>query len=100
MSFTQTSSIVAEAIETSDAFWSTATSDGGAGAISVSRCIDWLLDLRQATDKTDLRGLVDEVLDELQTLNSIDANTAGLEMGDLVLGALASVEVAFEVATA
>ena len=76
---------------TAAAFWSAAEADDQ--PISYDRCVDWLLDLRQSTDDPGLQALIGEVLAELQELAPfVD------ELSDLVLGAIASVEVALEIA--
>jgi hypothetical protein len=78
---------------TSEAFWSAAIDDeAGNGSISFDRCVDWLLDLYQSTDDTGLRALIADVLDDLRQLGPIED-----ELEDVVLGALVSIEVAFEV---
>jgi hypothetical protein len=83
---------IATPITTSEAFWSAATDETGCGSISFDRCVDWLLDLYQSTDDTLLRNLIADVLDDLRQLGPVTD-----EFEDVVLGALASIEVAFEV---
>jgi hypothetical protein len=85
---------IATPITTSEAFWSAAVDETGPGSISFDRCVDWLLDLYQSTDDADLRVLITEVLDDLRGLGPIEG-----EFEDVVLGALVSIEVAFEVRT-
>ena len=71
---------------------------GGRGAsLSLDRCIDWLLDLHQSTDDRRLRVLISEVLDDLRAVAEHPSGLAGLGIDDIVLGALASVEAAFEI---
>jgi len=84
--------------ETCAAFWSAADATGrhGAGpAVSYDRCVNWLLDLHQATTDPDLQRLVIDVLADLGELGPVSSDP---ELESLMLGALASVEVAFEVA--
>lgn len=78
--------------DTFDAFWSSVTGHEGASTISFDRCVDWLLDLYQITPDPRLRLLISEVLDELRELGPVEG-----EFEDVVLGALASVEAAFDV---
>ncbi len=59
------------------------------------RCVDWLLTLHDQTADPDLRQLVTDVLVELRALGPIEP-----EIHDLVLGALASVQSAFEISAA
>ncbi len=80
------------AIDTCEAFWAAVTDHDGPSAISFDRCVDWLLDLYHLTDDADLRVLITEVLDDLRAIGPV----AG-DFEDVVLGALASVEIAFEV---
>lgn len=77
--------------ETTEAFWTTVTDHDGPAPISFDRCVDWLLDLYQDTTSTQLRTLVSEVLEDLRELGPVEG-----EFEDIVLGALASVETAFE----
>jgi len=81
--------------ETTDAFWTSVTDHDGPSPISFDRCVDWLLDLYQVTADAQLRTLISEVLDDLRALGPIEG-----EFEDIVLGALASVEAAFEVVAA
>lgn len=67
----------------------------GADELSFDRCVDWLLTLHQSTTDTELQRLVTDVLAELRELGPGRG-----EFADVVLGALASVEVAFEIAAA
>ncbi len=78
--------------DTFDAFWSAVTDNDGLSTISFDRCVDWLLDLFQMTTDTRLQVLISEVLDELREIGPVDG-----EFEDVVLGALASVEAAFDV---
>ncbi len=82
----------ADAVETCDAFWSTVTDHDGPGAISFDRCVDWLLDLYHVTSDPQLRCLITEVLDDLRAIGPVTG-----DFEDVVLGALASVEAAFEI---
>lgn len=77
--------------EATEAFWNSVTDHDGPAPISFDRCVDWLLDLYQDTTNTDLRTLITEVLDDLRSLGPVEG-----EFEDVVLGALASVEAAFE----
>jgi hypothetical protein len=82
------------------AFWATAddTLDPTTHApISYERCVNWLLDLHQGTTDPALRKLIIEVLSDLGQLGPVSSDP---ELENLILGALASVEVAFEVAAA
>ena len=79
------------AANTAGAFWSAVTDHDGPSAISFDRCVDWLLDLHQATADAGLRMLITDVLEDLRELGPVEG-----EFEDVVLGALASVEVAFE----
>ena len=79
--------------DTSAAFWSAATDATDGGLISFDRCVDWLLDLHQSSDNTRLQALVADVLSDLRELGPIEG-----EFEDVVLGALASIEIAFEIA--
>ncbi len=74
----------------SEAFWAAASDEHS--TISFDRCTDWLLDLFQTTQDAQLRALITEVLDDLRALGPVEG-----EFEDIVLGALASVEVAFEI---
>ncbi len=76
----------------SEAFWGAAIDEESASFLSFDRCVDWLLDLYRQTDDQDLQLLIGEVIDDLRALGPIDG-----EFEDIVLGALASVETAFEV---
>lgn len=78
---------------TSEAFWSVAIDTESVAPISFDRCVDWLLDLYQATDNPGVRGLISDVLADLRELGPVEG-----EFEDVVLGALASVEIAFEMA--
>ncbi len=87
-------------IEQSQDFW-TAAFEGAPGAsLSIDRCIDWLLDLYQSTQHQQLRDLVAEVLDDLRAVGADGLGFAELNLDDVVLGALASVETAFDVVEA
>lgn len=76
---------------TSEAFFAAATDHSGDNAISFDRCTDWLLDLHQSTADEGIRRLIADVLEDLRMLGPVDG-----EFEDVVLGALASVEIAFE----
>jgi hypothetical protein len=80
---------------TFDAFWTSVTDHDGPSSISFDRCVDWLLDLYQAATDARLHVLISEVLDDLRELGPIEG-----EFEDVVLGALASVEAAFDVIAA
>lgn len=77
--------------ETCESFWTTVTDHNGPAPISFDRCVDWLLDLYNDTTNDQLRMLISEVLDDLRELGPVEG-----EFEDVVLGALASVEAAFE----
>lgn len=81
--------------ETFDAFWTAVTDHDGPSAISFDRCVDWLLDLYQVATDARLQVLISEVLDDLRELGPVEG-----EFEDVVLGALASVEAAFDVIAA
>lgn len=66
-----------------------------AETISFDRCVDWLLSLYATTSDRDLKTIIVEVLGELRAIGPVDG-----EFEDLVLGTLASVESAFEIAAA
>lgn len=87
------------ATTTSEAFWATAEDSileiATHAPVSYDRCVNWLLDLHQATTDTSLRALIIDVLSDLGQLGPVSSDQ---ELESLVLGALASVEVAFEVA--
>ncbi len=59
------------------------------------RCVDWLLSLHESTTDPALLDLVTDVLDELREIGPVSG-----EFADVVLGALASVELAFELPAA
>ena len=80
---------------TCEAFWATATDEDTVDYISFDRCVDWLLDLHQSTDDVQLKALVSEVLEDLRALGPVQD-----ELEDVIFGALASVEVAFEIRAA
>ncbi len=82
---------------TTDAFWAVALEGAPGASLSLDRCIDWLLDLHQATDHVQLKALVADVLDDLRSLGCGPRGFAGLDLDDVVLGALASVEAAFAI---
>lgn len=63
--------------------------------LSLERCVDWLLDLYQSTSEPVLRRLVSDVLTEVKELGELCDDH---ELEEVVLGALASVEAAFDVA--
>ena len=77
--------------DTTATFWATVTDHSEPAPISFDRCVDFLLDLYQDTTSTQLRTLISEVLDDLRELGPVEG-----EFEDIVLGALASVEAAFE----
>jgi hypothetical protein len=81
--------------DTCDAFWVAAMDDETIEYISFDRCVDWLLNLHETTTDADLQLLVREVLEDLRALGPVEG-----EFEDVVLGALASVEVAFEIKAA
>ena len=59
------------------------------------RCVDWLLSLHASTTDPALQSLAADVLDELREIGPVSG-----EFADVVLGALASVDVAFELPAA
>ncbi len=65
-------------------------------AVSLERCVDWLLDRHQSTTDPVLRGLVGDVLTEVRELGDVSECE---ELTALVLDALASVETAFDIAS-
>lgn len=65
-------------------------------SVSLERCIDWLLDRHQSTTEPVLRRLVSDVLTEIEELGP---HCDEGELDELVLGALASVAAAFDVAS-
>lgn len=74
-------------------FWDAAAADDPrTGPISFDRCVDWLLGLHDSTADPGLRALVVEVLIELRRLGPVEG-----DFEDVVLGALASIEAAFEI---
>lgn len=81
--------------DTCEAFWNTVADHDGPATISFDRCVDWLLDLYQVTVDVQLRALITDVLDDLRALGPVEG-----EFEDIVLGALASVEAAFDVVAA
>ena len=87
------------ATNTSEAFWATAEDTSSdinpETPLSYERCVNWLLDLHQSTPDPALRGLIIDVLSDLGQLGPISSDR---ELECLVLGALSSVEIAFEVA--
>ena len=60
--------------------------------LNFMRCHRWLEEAYASTDRPDVRRLIDEVMDELWALGSVDG-----ELGELVLGALESVSAAVEI---
>ncbi|MEL7155316.1 MAG: hypothetical protein AAFN30_01815 [Actinomycetota bacterium] len=81
-------------------FWSCDPDSDQTGAtttesVSLERCIDWLLDRHQSTTEPVLRRLVSEVLTELEELGPLCDDG---ELDELVIGALASIEAAFDIA--
>ncbi len=85
-------------LSAADAFWAVANDDDlcdDPASISVERCVQWLRALQRTTVDSQLIALVDDTLDDLARLGRF-----GRDMEDIVLGALASVEVAFEMAAA
>ena len=71
------------------------TEDLFPATISFDRCVDWLLSLYADTSDRDLKTMIVEVLGELRAIGPVDG-----AFEDIVLGALASVESAFEIAAA
>ncbi len=65
------------------------------GSISFDRCVDWLLTMHDSTNDPALRRLAIDVLSELRELGPVEG-----EFEEIVLGALASVESAFELTQA
>lgn len=84
------------AIDETESFWTVALEGAPEASLSIDRCIDWLLDLYQSTDIDQLRALVSDVLDDLRAVSAEGLGFAELDLDDVVLGALASVETAFE----
>ncbi len=85
-------------LSAADAFWAVANDDDlceEPASISLERCVQWLRSLQRTTVDPQLIALVDDTLDDLARLGRF-----GRDMEDAVLGALASVEVAFELAAA
>lgn len=81
-----------------DSYWAVANDDDlceAPATISADRCLAWLHDLAASTDDPQLHALVAETITDLTRLGRY-----GADMEDLVLGALASIEVAFEVRAA
>ena len=78
--------------EASEAFWASATDHECDSFLSFDRCVDWLLGLHSSTTDVELRLLVSDVLADLRDLGPIEG-----QFEDVVLGALASVETAFEI---
>lgn len=75
-----------------ESFWNAAGQTDGYAPLDFDRCVDWLLDLYQQTQDQELRLLVSDVLDELRLLGPVEG-----EFEEVVLGAVASVEIAFEI---
>ncbi len=92
-------SITMTAINASEAFWSAAEDTGNditaEALISYERCVSWLRDLHQSTTDPSLQRLVSDVRSDLGGLGPVRSDR---ELESLVLGALSSVEIAFEVA--
>ena len=63
--------------------------------LSFDGCVDWLLSLYADTSDRELKTMIVEVLGELRAIGPVDG-----AFEDVVLGALASVESAFEIAAA
>lgn len=84
-------------IEQGESFWRAAFDDAREATLSIDRCIDWLLDLYQSTDHPVLRALVADTLDDLRAVGVDGLGFAELDLDDVVLGALASIETAFEI---
>lgn len=78
----------------SESFWSTMIDPAAGSSTSFDRCVDWLLTMHEATDDAGVQMLIVDVLADLRALGSIDA-----DFEDVVLGALASIDVAFEIST-
>jgi hypothetical protein len=70
-------------------------SDVSSDPLFFDRCVDWLLSLYAQTTDPVLQDLVADVLDELREIGPVTG-----EFADVVLGALASVEIAFEIPAA
>lgn len=82
----------AAACGAAESFWNAAGQADGYAPLDFDRCVDWLLDLYQQTNDVGLRSLVSDVLDELRLLGPVEG-----EFEEVVLGAVASVEIAFEI---
>lgn len=83
-------------VDETDSFWTVALDGAPEASLSIDRCIDWLLDLYQSTEISQLRDLVSDVLDDVRAVSAEGLGFAELDLDDVVLGALASVETAFE----
>ncbi|MEZ5412545.1 MAG: hypothetical protein R2761_31210 [Acidimicrobiales bacterium] len=84
--------------ETADAFWAATNDDDPFvtdATVSPERCLAWLGGLLASTDDPGLRDLVTDTIDDIRRLGRF-----GRDLEDVILGALASIEVAFEVAGA
>ena len=92
-------SAILTAATTNEAFWAVAdatdTDTDTEAPISYERCVNWLLDLHQSTTSPTLRSLIIDVLSDLGELGAVSSDS---ELESLILGSLASVEIAFEVA--
>lgn len=60
--------------------------------VSFMRCHQWLEEAYESTTDQGIRRLIEDVMDDLWALGSVEG-----ELGDLVIGALESVAVAMEV---
>ncbi len=60
--------------------------------LSFIRCHQWLEEAYESTTDQGIRRLIEDVMDDLWTLGSVEG-----ELGDLVIGALESVAAAMEV---
>ena len=90
-------SAILTAATTNEAFCAVAdaTNTDTEAPISYERCVNWLLDLHQSTTNPTLRSLIIDVLSDLGELGAVSSDS---ELESLILGSLASVEIAFEVA--
>ena len=66
--------------------------------LDARRCLQWLAEVRKRTADRALHRLVDDVSNELRMLIDAAGHLAE-ELTDLVVGAMASVEAALDVAT-
>jgi len=95
---TTSSTPLADPYAVSEAYW-TAAEHADYDGISVGRCIDWMLDMRRTAASTTIERLIDEVLEDITELLAYTGSSdAEIEpyLEDAVLGAMASVEAAYD----